>query len=169
MFRKLLIALILCVVPIEIACARQPDEVSYHGETTRPEGKTSERIESIIDTVNSDAPERVRRFIEEECTEGFRNFAPMEQHQAAFLGVPCQTGGVGAIVRLRYDDGTFGPARLVTAGSGYWSQSSRVQVMGREASKQATGVVVRWPGGEVTEVAIPDGAAEVTVAYEKNL
>ena len=73
MFRKLLIALILCVVPIEIACARQPDEVSYHGETTLPEGKTSERIESIIDTVNSDAPERVRRFIEEECTEGSRS------------------------------------------------------------------------------------------------
>ena len=34
------------------------------------------------------------RFIEEECTEGFRNFTPMEQHQAAFLGVPRQTGGI---------------------------------------------------------------------------
>ncbi len=51
MFRKLLIALNLFVVPIEIACARQPDEVSYHDETTLPEGKTGERIESIIDTI----------------------------------------------------------------------------------------------------------------------
>ena len=166
MFRKLLIALILCVVPIEIACARQPDEVSYHGETTRPEGKTSERIESIIDTVNSDAPERVRRFIEEECTEGFRNFAPMEQHQAAFLGVPCQTGGVGAIVRLRYDDGTFGPARLVTAGSGYWSQSSRVQVMGRDPARKTMGIVVYWSGKEMTEVTIPDDPSVLVVADE---
>ncbi len=71
-------------------------------------------------------------------------------------------------MRLRYDDGTFGPARLVTAGSGYWSQSSRGQVMGRDASKQATGVVVKWPGGEAREVTIPDGTAEVTVTYEEN-
>ena len=69
-------------------------------------------------------------------------------------------------MRLRYDDGTLGPARLVTAGSGYWSQSSMVQVMGRDASKQATGVVVRWPGGAVTEEAIPNGASEVTVALQ---
>ncbi len=34
------------------------------------------------------------RFNEEECTEGFRNFAPMEQHQAAFLGVRRQAGNI---------------------------------------------------------------------------
>ncbi len=48
MFRKQLIALNLCVVPIEIACARQPGEVSYPDETTLPEGKTGERIERLF-------------------------------------------------------------------------------------------------------------------------
>ena len=57
MIRKLLIVLILCIVPIEIACAQQPGEVSYHDETVMPEGKIGERIRSIIDTVNADDPD----------------------------------------------------------------------------------------------------------------
>ncbi|MFB3133448.1 MAG: serine hydrolase domain-containing protein [Rhodothermales bacterium] len=94
MVRKLLIVLILCLVPIQIAGAQQPGEVSYHDETLMPEGQIGERIQSIIDTVNADDPERVRRFIEEECTEEFKNFAPMDAHLNAFLGVRRQTGGI---------------------------------------------------------------------------
>jgi len=97
------------------------------------------------------------------ATKLYRNVGARPGLRVRLAGPAGNTDGVGALVRLRYDDGTFGPARLVTAGSGYLSQSSRVQVMGREASKQATGVVVQWPGGEVTEVAIPDDGAEVTI------
>ena len=99
-------------------------------------------------------------------TKLYRNTTATPGFRVRLTGPAGNTGGVGAVARVRYDDGSMGPARLVTAGSGYWSQSSRTLVLGRDASKQATGIVVRWPGGEVTEVAIPDGASEVTVARE---
>ena len=72
--------------------------------------------------------------------------------------------GVGAMVRLRYADGSLGPGRVVTAGSGYWSQASPVLVMGRPEGVQ--GVWVRWPGGAETEGAVPAGMTEVTVPYD---
>jgi len=74
---------------------------------------------------------------------------------------------VGAMVRLRYEDGSWGPARLVTAGSGYWSQSSAVQVMGR-GSKEVAAVWVRWSGGKETEVPVPAGAAEITISMDSD-
>ncbi len=74
---------------------------------------------------------------------------------------------VGAMVRLRYEDGSWGPARLVTAGSGYWSQSSAVQVMGR-GSKEVAAVWVRWSAGKETEVPVPAGAAEITISMDSD-
>ncbi|MGC8990317.1 MAG: CRTAC1 family protein, partial [Verrucomicrobiia bacterium] len=70
---------------------------------------------------------------------------------------PC---GVGAVVRLRFGD-EWGPAREVHGGSGYWSQDSPVLVMGCPSTP--TGVQVRWPGGRVTESAVPPGAGEIRV------
>ena len=72
-------------------------------------------------------------------------------------GNPC---GIGAVVRLRFGD-KWGPAREVHGGSGYWSQDSPVLVMG--CSSKPTSVQVRWPGGRVTESAVPPGAGEIRV------
>ena len=69
--------------------------------------------------------------------------------------------GVGATVRMRLANGELGPARVVTAGSGYWSQASRVLVMEKEAAVQ--GVWVRWPDGTDTERTVT--GAGVTVVY----
>jgi hypothetical protein len=74
--------------------------------------------------------------------------------------------GVGATIRLVYEDG-YGPAREVHLGSGYWSQDSMVQVMGLR--DQAKGVWVRWPGGDTTNVPLPEGASDVTVDFTGNL
>ena len=69
-------------------------------------------------------------------------------------------GGVGASIRLVYEDG-YGPAREVHLGSGYWSQDSIVQIMGfRDNAKR---VWVRWPGGKVTESNIPTGVKGIVV------
>jgi hypothetical protein len=71
--------------------------------------------------------------------------------------------GVGAQVRLKHGE-KEGPAREVKQGSGYWSQESAVQVMsGREG---VTGIRVRWPGGKVTEAAVPNGTKEIEVDAE---
>ena len=68
--------------------------------------------------------------------------------------------GVGGVIRLKFA-GHFGPAREVHAGSGYWSQDSLTQVLGRpEEPKQ---IQVRWPGGRTTLAEVPAGAREVAV------
>ncbi len=94
MIRKSSILAIIFVFSFVLVFAQQPGEVSYHDEPAMPGGKAGERIQSIIDTLNSNDPGRIRRFIEEECTEKFRNFAPMDEHISVFLGLRRQTGGV---------------------------------------------------------------------------
>ena len=54
-----------------------------------------------------------------------------------------------------------GPARELHGGSGYWSQDSAVLVLA--APQPPTGLSVRWPGGKLTTVELPPGAAEVSV------
>ncbi|MFQ5631345.1 MAG: CRTAC1 family protein [bacterium] len=74
--------------------------------------------------------------------------------------------GVGATIRLTYENG-FGPAREVHLGSGYWSQDSRVQVMGvREAVKS---IQVRWQGGKITKTVVPESARDVTIFFDGGL
>ncbi|HMB92486.1 MAG TPA: ASPIC/UnbV domain-containing protein, partial [Rhodothermales bacterium] len=75
---------------------------------------------------------------------------------------------VGALVRLQFADGSRGPARLVAAGSGYRSQSSLVQVLGR-GEHPAENVWVRWPDGREQVVGVKPGVVEVTVVYEEGV
>jgi CubicO group peptidase (beta-lactamase class C family) len=88
-----ILALILFVFSLQIAFAQQPGEISYHDESVMPGGKKGERIQSVIDTLNSNDPGRIRRFIEEECTERFRKFASMDEHINVFLNIRRQWGG----------------------------------------------------------------------------
>ena len=74
---------------------------------------------------------------------------------------PANPTGVGAIVRLKFAEGKIGPARLITAGSGYWSQDSAVQVLATPAPP--THVETSWPNGETTSTAIPLGAKEIAI------
>ena len=81
---------------------------------------------------------------------------------------PANPTGVGSVVRLVLEGGKLGPARLITAGSGYWSQDSAVQVLG---SKEATPthLEVRWPGGGTTRTEIPKDSKEVYVGPDGKL
>jgi hypothetical protein len=71
--------------------------------------------------------------------------------------------GIGAQVRLSFGE-RFGPTREIHAGSGYWSQDSSAIVFG--LSGAPTKIWVRWPGGKVTEAAIPANAKEISVDAE---
>ncbi|MSR66451.1 MAG: hypothetical protein EXS24_03645 [Pedosphaera sp.] len=73
---------------------------------------------------------------------------------------PLNPTGIGAIVRLQYAEGD-GPARLVSAGSGYWSQDSAVQVMG--GLSPAKYVQVFWPGGRSTISTVPKAVREIVI------
>jgi CubicO group peptidase (beta-lactamase class C family) len=74
--------------------AQEPGEISYHDESALPEGIIGERIASMIETFNSGDPDRVRAFLENECTARFRDFAPMEDHLEVFASVRRQWGEV---------------------------------------------------------------------------
>jgi hypothetical protein len=71
--------------------------------------------------------------------------------------------GVGAVMRLRYGQ-EWGPGREVHAGSGYWSQDSAVQVLGK--GPEPTALWVRWPGGKTQQVEVPAGAKEIKVMID---
>jgi enediyne biosynthesis protein E4 len=72
---------------------------------------------------------------------------------------------VGAILRLQFADKKSGPARSISAGSGYWSQDSAVQVLA--TPQTPTHVSVTWPGGQTTRIPVPDAAREITVAIDR--
>jgi len=69
--------------------------------------------------------------------------------------------GIGAVLRIAYDDGSRGPAREIHGGSGYWSQDGAVQVLGRDAGKRPVALWIRWPGGAATSVPVAAGQREV--------
>ena len=74
--------------------------------------------------------------------------------------MPSGASGIGAVIRLQFGQ-RLGPAREVHAGSGYWSQDSPVQVLG--CPEEPTQIWVRWPGGRMTQSALPPGAQAVLV------
>jgi CubicO group peptidase (beta-lactamase class C family) len=87
----LAVALIACAAT---AGAQAPGEISYHDESVVPPGAEGERIQSLIETFNSGDTTRIRIFMESECTEEFRNFAPMSGHFEVFQGILRATGGI---------------------------------------------------------------------------
>jgi CubicO group peptidase (beta-lactamase class C family) len=94
MLKKVSIHIILCLLILQAAAAQQSGEISYHDESVFPSGKKGERIQALIDTVNSNDPDRVRQFVQEHFTEKFRSFAPLDQHIDVFLGFFRETGGI---------------------------------------------------------------------------
>ena len=96
------------------------------------------------------------------ATKLFRNVRASPGVRVRLLGPPENPEAVGAAVRLAYE-GREGPLREVQAGSGYWSQSEALQVLGGRDG--AIEVRVRWPDGVETAAPFEPGAREVTVRH----
>ena len=96
-------------------------------------------------------------------TRLFRNRSSSEGLRVRLSGSSGNPAGVGSRIRIKYTDGTLGPAHAVTAGSGYWSQSSSVAVVG--LSGEVRSVVVTWPDGRTREMDVPRGTREMTLPY----
>jgi CubicO group peptidase (beta-lactamase class C family) len=103
MTRRLIIIIILCILALQPALAQSPGEKGFKDNPAMPAGKMGERIQSIIETVNANDPERIRRFIQEECAPKFRDMVPMDEHIKVWLGVRHQTGGVDFYSIRTYD------------------------------------------------------------------
>jgi hypothetical protein len=96
-------------------------------------------------------------------TKLFRNVGAEPGLRVRLEGSPKNRRGVGAVLRLQYADGTRGPATPLTAGSSYWSQHSRVSVLGHGAHS-VEAVQVQWPDGTETVQAVESGVRSITVS-----
>ena len=88
------------------AFAQQPAAPAFQDTTVLPEGLKGARIRSIIDVINSGDPDRVRRFLDQECAGEFRGMVPVDDHIATALGFLRDTGGIEF-----YSIRTFTPER----------------------------------------------------------
>lgn len=84
------------------------------------------------------------------------------------LAGPAGNGnGLGAVLRIGVG-GTWGPAREVHGGGGYWSQDSAVSVMALPAEGPAT-LSIAWPGGRHSSTPIPPNTRQITVRPDGTL
>lgn len=95
-------------------------------------------------------------------TRLFRNTRAEPGVRVRVIGPPGNPDAIGAQVRMVYGE-KRGPTREVSAGSGYWSQSSSTLVLGPREG--ATGVWVRWPHGPDTVVTLAAGQSSLTIAH----
>ncbi len=93
-------------------------------------------------------------------TRLFRNRGGRRGLRVRLAGPPANPLGIGAAVRLHFGKRP-GPARLLAAGSGYWSQDSATVVLGTPRPPSA--IEVRWPDGKIVKSNIPDDAGEIVV------
>lgn len=93
----------------------------------------------------------------------FRNQSAIPGRRVVLRGPVGNRTGVGAQVRLEFSDGSAGPAREVSGGTGYWSQNGSVQMV--TARKENRQLRVRWPGGVEQVMPVPAEAGELVVTY----
>ncbi len=99
-------------------------------------------------------------------TKLFRNVGATPGLRIRLDGPAGNPRGIGAMVRLRYENGDRGPALPITAGSGYWSQHSLTPVFGH-GPRSVAAVEVRWPDGTTSEHPVDTDASVVTIPYEQ--
>ena len=67
---------------------------NFKDSTVMPEGRIGARIRSFIEVINSGDPDRVRRFLVQECTADFRGMVPADDHISTALSFLRDTGGI---------------------------------------------------------------------------
>lgn len=75
----------------------------YKDTPALPKGLPGERIQALIAAFNANDPEVLKAFLDKHCTEGFRNFAPLEMHWEAFSQTYRLTGGLDFYGIRSYD------------------------------------------------------------------
>ncbi len=95
-------------------------------------------------------------------TKLFRNQAPRVGLRVTLNGSSTNPDAIGASVRGRYGE-RLGALQSVQAGTGYWSQSSRVMVLAREG---LTHLQIRWPDGGEVEIPVQQTNRAVVVGRD---
>jgi len=91
---KLFAAVIIALVISQAGWAQGRDQEDFKDNPVLPQGIQGQRIQSLIDTLNSGDEGRVQKFFSTEVGERFRTIVPMDEHISVFLGFQRETGGV---------------------------------------------------------------------------
>jgi hypothetical protein len=98
------------------------------------------------------------------ATKLFLNQRARPGLRVVLRGPPGNPDAVGALLRVQYAGGRFGPCRIVQAGAGYWSQDAAAQVLGLMPSPAA--LWLRWPGGREQTVPLQEAVHALTLNFE---
>lgn len=96
-------------------------------------------------------------------TRLFENQRGKRGLRVRLFGPKSNPAGIGTILRARFGPDQLGPARLVAAGSGYWSQDSAIQVLA--TPEPPTHIEVTWPDGRRQSAKVFEGVVEIAVTY----
>ncbi len=96
-------------------------------------------------------------------TKLFKNRTREPGLQIYLQGPESNKSALGSSIRLIYTDGSEGARRFISAGSGYSSQNSTMQVLGR--AKPVSAIEVQWFDGRTEQVQISDDQEQITVVY----
>lgn len=94
MKRHVFIVLIILAFVFQSLWAQQPQAGEFQDNPNLPEGIKGARIQALIETLNSGSVDRLRRFLNEDCSERLRNLFPFEDHADIFIRIHEDTGGV---------------------------------------------------------------------------
>ncbi|MBI4663899.1 MAG: VCBS repeat-containing protein, partial [Verrucomicrobia bacterium] len=138
---------------------------AIHGQASGVEIYGEQRASAVADY---DGDGRVDLVVTQNAaqTKLFRNTTGKPGLRVRLAGLKSNPNGVGAVLRMAYGE-RMGPARIIHAGGGYWSQDSALAVMA--TPEVPTRIWVRWPGGNVMVADIPKGAKEITVDAQGNV
>jgi hypothetical protein len=128
--------------------------IAVHGEQ-RAAALGDFNHDGRIDVVVTQVDGPTRLFVNQRARPGLR---------VVLHGPAANPDGIGAQVRVRFQDGRAGPVRAVQAGSGYGSQDAATLVLGVPTAPAA--VWVRWPGGQEQVVPVPAGQMEMHIRHE---
>lgn len=95
-------------------------------------------------------------------TRVFLNERGKQGLRVRLMGPPGNECGIGAVLRLGWG-ATWGPAREIHAGSGWWSQDTCTPILATVERPEK--LQVRWPGGKVTLHVIAPGSASVEASF----
>ncbi|HVP90265.1 MAG TPA: serine hydrolase domain-containing protein [Terriglobales bacterium] len=124
----LLWALIISLILAPAAWPQRPAAPAFQDTAVLPEGAQGARIRSLIETINSGDRDRIRRFLDEECTAEYRGASPLEEHISATLSLMRDTGGVEFVSIRSYTPERPGATVVIVKDrnfGGFWGLSLR--------------------------------------------
>ncbi|CAN5395154.1 VCBS repeat-containing protein [soil metagenome] len=96
-------------------------------------------------------------------TKLFQNRTDKQGIRVTLNGPAGNRSAVGSSIRIRYQDGSFGPRRMVQTASGYWSQSSFTQVMGYQ--DEPAQIEIKWFDGTIKNIPFETENLNYVISY----